>query len=57
MLLFKVVCVLNGIVAYLFLGVATVTMTLWAQKRHRAYKKEFGAAYPKGRRMIFPFIY
>ncbi|KAH7884782.1 3-oxo-5-alpha-steroid 4-dehydrogenase-domain-containing protein [Phlebopus sp. FC_14] len=42
--------------AWGFLVVATVQMYLWAAKKHRAYKKEFGNAYPKGRKAMFPFI-
>jgi len=42
--------------AWLFVAVGGYTMTMWALKRHRAYKKEFGDAYPKNRTAIFPFI-
>jgi very-long-chain enoyl-CoA reductase len=30
-------------------------MTVWAIKKHKNYKKEFGKEYPK-RQAIFPFI-
>ncbi|KAG6336375.1 hypothetical protein ID866_2732 [Astraeus odoratus] len=42
--------------AWVFLVVATGQMYIWAAKKHRAYKKEFGSAYPKGRKAMFPFI-
>ncbi|KAG8212949.1 3-oxo-5-alpha-steroid 4-dehydrogenase-domain-containing protein [Butyriboletus roseoflavus] len=42
--------------AYAFLIVATVQMYIWAAKKHAGYKKEFGSAYPKGRKAMFPFI-
>jgi very-long-chain enoyl-CoA reductase len=42
--------------AYGFLIVATGQMYVWAAKKHAAYKKEFGNAYPKGRKAMFPFI-
>lgn len=31
-------------------------MLEWAIKKHKAYKKEFGDKYPKGRKAMFPFI-
>ena len=42
--------------AWFFYVFATYIMFNWAVKRHRAYKKEFGTAYPK-RKVMFPFIY
>ncbi|KIJ62849.1 hypothetical protein HYDPIDRAFT_176284 [Hydnomerulius pinastri MD-312] len=42
--------------AWAFLLVATGQMYIWAAKKHRAYKKEFGSAYPKQRKAMFPFI-
>lgn len=42
--------------AYGFLIVATGQMYVWAAKKHVGYKKEFGSAYPKGRKAMFPFI-
>lgn len=41
--------------AYLFLLLSAYQMTLWAIKKHVAYKKEF-ANYPKGRKAMWPFI-
>ena len=46
----------NEYKAYGFLIVATGQMYIWAAKKHAAYKKEFGNAYPKGRKAMFPFI-
>jgi len=42
--------------ALLFLIVSTSQMAVWAAKKHKAYKKEFGANYPK-RKAMFPFIF
>ncbi|KAK9487473.1 3-oxo-5-alpha-steroid 4-dehydrogenase-domain-containing protein [Lipomyces starkeyi] len=42
--------------ATLFLIVSSVTMFLWSLKKQAAYKKEFGAKYPKNRKAMFPFI-
>jgi len=42
--------------ALLFLVVSTVQMALWGIKKHRAYRKEFGADYPR-RKIMFPFIF
>ena len=41
---------------WLFVAVSTYQMTVWAIKKHRNYKKEFGDKYPK-RNILFPFIY
>ncbi|KAJ3727931.1 3-oxo-5-alpha-steroid 4-dehydrogenase-domain-containing protein [Lentinula raphanica] len=51
-----VICVMTGSWAsYLFTIVGTLQMIVWALKKHAAYKKEFGKAYPKRKAMI-PFI-
>ncbi|KAI0749310.1 3-oxo-5-alpha-steroid 4-dehydrogenase-domain-containing protein [Daedaleopsis nitida] len=42
--------------AYLFLAVSTYQMAVWALKKHRNYKKEFGKDYPRGRKAMFPFV-
>jgi very-long-chain enoyl-CoA reductase len=42
--------------AALFWIVGTAQMVVWAGKKHRNYKKEFGKAYPK-RWVMFPWIY
>ncbi|ETS61793.1 hypothetical protein PaG_03892 [Moesziomyces aphidis] len=39
----------------LFAAVSTAQMYVWAIKKHRNYKKEFGKEYPK-RKAMFPFI-
>ncbi|TFK33464.1 3-oxo-5-alpha-steroid 4-dehydrogenase-domain-containing protein [Crucibulum laeve] len=52
-----VVCgMTNSIAAWIFFVFGTVTMSLWALKKHRNYMKEFGKEYPRGRKAIFPFI-
>ena len=43
--------------AWLFLAVSTYQMVVWAVKKHRNYKKEFGKEYPRGRKAMFPFIF
>ncbi|KAJ7760662.1 3-oxo-5-alpha-steroid 4-dehydrogenase-domain-containing protein [Mycena maculata] len=40
----------------LFLAVSGGQMVLWAQKKHAAYKREFGDKYPRGRKALFPWI-
>jgi len=47
--------VTNDIAAHVFLAFSAFTMTQWALKKHRQYKKEFGKSYPK-RKAIIPFI-
>lgn len=42
--------------AWLFLFAGSYFMWMWAVKKHRNYKKEFGDKYPK-RNILFPFIY
>jgi len=52
-----VISVMTGSLAsWLFTVVAFVQMALWALKKHRNYKKEFGKSYPRGRKAIVPFI-
>ncbi|KAI3607560.1 synaptic glycoprotein sc2, partial [Moniliophthora roreri] len=41
---------------YLFTIVGTAQMLVWALKRHRQYKKEFGKEYPRNRKAMFPFL-
>ncbi|KAF4613842.1 hypothetical protein D9613_008091 [Agrocybe pediades] len=41
----------------IFTAVATCTMGLWAAKKHRNYKKEFGKEYPRNRKAMIPFIF
>ncbi|KXN87221.1 hypothetical protein AN958_08611 [Leucoagaricus sp. SymC.cos] len=45
----------NSIAAYIFLAFSAYIMTVWALKKHKNYKKEFGKEYPR-RRAIYPFI-
>lgn len=47
---------LNSAPAMIFLVVSTYQMAVWALKKHRNYKKEFGEKYPRGRKAMFPFI-
>jgi len=45
----------NSLAAYLFLAFSAYITTVWALKKHRNYKKEFGKEYPR-RKAIWPFI-
>ncbi|KAF5359573.1 hypothetical protein D9756_002998 [Leucocoprinus leucothites] len=45
----------NSIAAWIFLAFSGYIMTVWAIKKHKNYKKEFGKDYPR-RRAIFPFV-
>ncbi|KAI6025055.1 hypothetical protein PISMIDRAFT_655098 [Pisolithus microcarpus 441] len=53
---FTIAVMTGSFAAWIFLVVAVGQMYIWAAKKHRAYKKEFGSAYPKERRAMFPFI-
>jgi very-long-chain enoyl-CoA reductase len=44
------------VIAWAFVAVSSGQMLIWAQKKHRAYKKEFGDKYPRGRKAMIPFI-
>ncbi|KAG6865004.1 hypothetical protein C0991_005692 [Blastosporella zonata] len=56
-LAWTVVSMMTGSVASLvFLAVSTTQMVLWAIKKHKNYKKEFGKEYPRGRNAMIPFI-
>ncbi|KAF8492874.1 3-oxo-5-alpha-steroid 4-dehydrogenase-domain-containing protein [Gautieria morchelliformis] len=46
----------NNVFAYAFLALSTGQMFLWALKKHRAYKREFGKEYPRERKALFPFF-
>merc|ERR1712093_61179 len=41
----------------LFLAVSTGQMMIWAKKKHRNYKKEFGDKYPTDRWMMIPGVW
>nr|WHE05772.1 3-oxo-5-alpha-steroid 4-dehydrogenase-domain-containing protein [Flammulina filiformis] len=43
--------------AALFLLVGGGQMAIWAAKKHRNYKKEFGKEYPRSRKAMVPFIF
>ena len=46
-----------GYIAVLFIFAGSVLMTQWALKKHAKYKKEFGKEYPRGRKVMIPFIF
>jgi len=44
--------------AYLFLFVSTGQIAIWALKKHKALKREFGKTnWPRGRKILFPFLW
>lgn len=43
--------------AWFFYVVGTGQMIIWAIKKHKSYRKEFGSDYPRGRKIMFPFLY
>ncbi|KAJ3513520.1 hypothetical protein NLJ89_g2899 [Agrocybe chaxingu] len=47
----------NSIAGYGFLAAAIWIMSIWAAKKHKNYKKDFGKEYPRGRKMLFPFVW
>ena len=49
--------VMTFVIAGIFLVVSAVQMGLWAIKKHKAYKREFGDKYPRGRKVMIPFIF
>lgn len=53
-------CFFAGLVrcwtSYLYLGVSTYQMILWAREKHMRYKKELGDLYPKNRKAILPYM-
>ncbi|KAF8960058.1 3-oxo-5-alpha-steroid 4-dehydrogenase-domain-containing protein [Flammula alnicola] len=52
-----VICVMTGSVgAAIFTVVAVGQMAIWAVKKHKNYKKEFGKEYPRNRKAMIPFI-
>ncbi|EGN99306.1 hypothetical protein SERLA73DRAFT_168792 [Serpula lacrymans var. lacrymans S7.3] len=52
-----VVAVMTGSYAvWIFLAVSTYYMYMWALKKHRTYKREFGDKYPRGRKAMFPLL-
>ncbi|KAK7690947.1 hypothetical protein QCA50_006050 [Cerrena zonata] len=58
LLAWAAISVMTGSYAsYAFLIAAVYIQTVWAMKKHRNYKKEFGDKYPKSRKVIFPFIF
>ena len=44
-------------IAWFFTAVSTVQMLIWAQKKHKAYKREFGKEFPRGRKAMIPFLF
>ncbi|KAG5643275.1 hypothetical protein DXG03_001242 [Asterophora parasitica] len=46
----------GSVAAAVFAVVSTGQMVLWALKKHKNYKKEFGKVYPRGRYAMIPFV-
>ncbi|KAI9208541.1 3-oxo-5-alpha-steroid 4-dehydrogenase-domain-containing protein [Polychytrium aggregatum] len=48
---------LNGsLAAWAFTVLGAAQMYLWAVKKHKRYRKEFGNEYPKGRKILIPYL-
>jgi very-long-chain enoyl-CoA reductase len=47
---------LTYLLGIIYVLVGTATVTKWALAKHKKYHKEFGEAYPKGRKALFPGI-
>lgn len=43
--------------ALVFLVVSAAQMTVWAIKKHKNYRKEFGSEYPRRRKIMYPFVF
>jgi len=43
--------------AWFFTIISTGQMLVWAAKKHKAYKREFGKEFPRGRKAMIPFIF
>lgn len=41
----------------LFTVVSAAQMTIWAIKKHKAYRREFGDQFPKSRKIMYPFVF
>ena len=52
----SILTILHPHSAWLFLFAGSYFMVIWAIKKHRNYKKEFGSNYPR-RKIIIPFVY
>ena len=46
----------RGYAALFFTILSMVQMTIWAKKKHQAYRKEFPGTYPQNRKAIIPFL-
>jgi len=47
----------SALTASIFTLVAISQMAIWAAKKHRNYKREFGKGYPADRYVMIPFIF
>ena len=47
----------SALIASVFALVAISQMAIWAAKKHRNYKREFGKDYPADRYVMIPFIF
>ncbi|KAG8730455.1 3-oxo-5a-steroid 4- dehydrogenase [Ceratobasidium sp. 428] len=41
----------------IFIIAGTTPMIIWAIKKHKAYRREFGASYPRNRKILVPFLF
>ena len=54
---FAITIMTHSLSSLIFLVVSSVQMTLWAVKKHKNYRKEFGAQYPRQRKIMYPFVF
>ncbi|KAJ3003422.1 3-oxo-5a-steroid 4- dehydrogenase [Thoreauomyces humboldtii] len=53
---FAIALLTGSVPAYAFFAGGAGQMWQWAVKKHLRYKKEFGAAYPRSRKVLIPFV-
>ncbi|QRV89872.1 3-oxo-5-alpha-steroid 4-dehydrogenase [Ceratobasidium sp. AG-Ba] len=41
----------------IFIIAGTTPMVIWAIKKHKAYRREFGTSYPRNRKILVPFLF
>ena len=54
---FAITAMTLSLSALIFLVVSSVQMTLWAIKKHKNYRKEFGDQYPRQRKIMYPYVF
>ena len=49
-------CIYFSVFGALFAAVGAAQMVVWAKKKHRRYREDFGTDYPRKRMAIVPFL-